>query len=216
MPADTDNFIIAMFALWAGDFRYFDQLLKRFSSPWETPSTQEHPESPEDIIRTIGALRLRQLWQRRGEFKRFAAGYVIEGGELMEEPLILETRHLRSTVWRVDDREFLLQAYLKDLAWQDELFARARREAGTHEPPNRISDTKGEGPSWPFPVEDSLRGPGSAWTVFGNPFMQVELTDMGLLELSALWIEEILPVDREPIVAPLNAQLEILDPPPGH
>src|SRR5215510_6748589 len=109
MAADTDKFIVAMFALWAGDFSYCDKLLREFSPPRRSPRNETEAHSPEDFIRISGALRLRQLWQKRGEFKKLASHYNRAGFEVTDEPNVLETKHLRATVWRVSEREFVMQ-----------------------------------------------------------------------------------------------------------
>jgi len=210
MPADTDRFIVATFALWAGDFAFFEQLLREFSSPRSAPSLEDDLESPEDLIRATGALRLRQFRQKRGEFKRLAAEYLGQGFEIAERSLVLETKHLRGTIWRIGEREFSLQAYLKDLTWEEELFALARREAARNALPQRISQAETESPSL-SPAEHSVQGSGATWTVIGNPFMQVELTDLGLVEVSVLWTESRLPESVEEIQHPLSQLLARLD-----
>src|SRR6266478_2226201 len=109
MAVETDGFVIATFALWAGDFSYCEQLLREFSPPHDTPPIDDTAQSPEDFIRATGALRLRQLWQKRGEFKQFAAEFYDAGYQIADNPTVLETKHLRATVWRTAEREFLLQ-----------------------------------------------------------------------------------------------------------
>src|SRR2546430_13772592 len=109
MPAETDKFIVATFALWAGDFAFCEELLREFSPPAETPTFVEDIQHPEDVIRSTGALRLRQLWQKRGEFRKLAAEYSDQGVEVTDKPIILETKNLRATVWRTGEREFVMQ-----------------------------------------------------------------------------------------------------------
>ena len=94
MAADTDKFIVAMFALWAGDFSYCDKLLREFSPPRRSPRNETEAHSPEDFIRISGALRLRQLWQKRGEFKKLASHYNRAGFEV-------RTKHCIFTSLRV-------------------------------------------------------------------------------------------------------------------
>ena len=213
MPAETDKFVIATFALWAGDFAYVEKLLREFSPPHETSLIDEAAETPEDFIRATGALRLRQLWQKRGEFKKLTAEYLGQGVEITDTPSILETKHLRATLWRTGEREFLMQGYLKELGWQNGLFELARREASGHE----VSKTSLPSQS-PYLLEPGAEGEplkplGVAWTVTQNPFVQVELTDLGLLEATALWIEPRLPENAAAIKGPLLKLLEGLDAP---
>lgn len=213
MTAETDKFIVATFALWAGDFAFFERLLKEFSPPWNLRSPEGGVESPEDVIRATGALRLRQLWQKKGEFQKLIVEYRPQGIQIVEQPLTLQTRHLRATVWRTGEREFSMQAYLRDLAWEEELFARARREASRNRPPQRrfppgLSEAVG-----PAPERLPGKALGDSWTVAGNPFLQIELTDLGLLDVSALWTELELPESGESITRPLFELLRVLDEP---
>ena len=91
MPADTDKFIVATFALWAGDFGFAERLLRQFSPPRDTPLLQERAGSPDDVMRATGVLRLRQLWQRRGEFRRLAAEYHDRGELSVRIPVEMNT-----------------------------------------------------------------------------------------------------------------------------
>jgi hypothetical protein len=52
---------------------------------------------------------------------------------------------------------------------------------------------------------------GRNFTLVGNPFLQGELSDMGLLEIAALWIGPKLPENSEPIITPLKRVLGELD-----
>lgn len=211
MAAETEQFIIATFALWAGDFGFVEENLREFSPPYNTPSIDEGAESPEDFIRATGALRLRQLWQKRGEFKKLAAEYADHDVEITDKPIILETKHLRATLWRTGEREFVMQGYLKELSWQNRLFELAHREAKKHDAPKvrmpvgsaYLIETEAEG--------EPVKPLGVAWAVAQNPFIQVELTDMGLLEATGLWTERRLPQDAEAIKSPFLKVLAALD-----
>jgi len=203
MPAETDKFVVATFALWAGDVAFAEELLRAVSSPGRAATYYEHAESPEDVIRTTGALRLRQLWQRKGEFRKLAAEY----DRLIDQPLILAGKHIRGTVWRLGERNFQMQAYLTDLSWERELFPRAQSEAAKHQP-RRRPETLGEqrGPS---PTDSATRV--VSWTILGNPLLQVELTDLALLEVSVVWVERELPQAAEQLREPLSQLIAHLD-----
>ena len=84
MAAETDSYIIASSALWAGDFEYFEKLLRAYSNPSDVEPIDQGAEVPEDFIRATGALRLRQLWQKRGEFKKLAREYARQGAEITD------------------------------------------------------------------------------------------------------------------------------------
>ena|SRR5579883_86574 len=212
MAAETDQFIIATFALWAGDFSYVQQLLERYSPPHDTPRIADSASKPEDIIRATGALRLRQLWQKRGEFKKLVEQDT--DVQLTDEPIILETKHIRATLWRSAEREFFLQGYLKDLSWQGKLFELAHRQALNKDSPkvpvfDAVTDL--------FEREDeqlafvTFMPTGCSWVIAGNPFIQVELTDLGLLEAAGLWTEARLPRDAQAINNAFSKLLQSLD-----
>lgn len=241
MVADTDKFIIATFALWAGDFLFFEKLLSTFSPPHRTVASERDMEEPEDFIRTTGALRLRQLWQKRSEFRKLAAEYSSERVQVTDTPMILETEHLRATLWRTGEREFIMQGYLKDLGWQDHLFTCAREQAAKSiEPipetpqeelklPRRKPKSSAQQTTSDIDPDDmsdedykelfhSIERPpilplGASWTQIGNPFIQVELTDLGLLEATGLWTEGRLPKKADSIVEPFMKVLRNLDEP---
>src|SRR6185295_2430040 len=124
MSVDTDNFIVATFALWAGDFEYAETLLSRYSN---AAPLNGIVESPDELIRRTGALRLRQLRQKKGEFKLLAAEYGLRN-PVAANPTILVTNHLRGALWRMDARELDLRAYLTDLSWEENLLRLAHNE----------------------------------------------------------------------------------------
>ena len=209
MAAETDNFIIATFALWAGDFAYFEQLLRGLSPPHNAPSLDQSLERPEDFLLATGGLRLRQLWQKRGEFRKLSLEYTGADIEITDKPIILETTHLRATLWRTGEREFILQSYLKDLSWQSGLFERAHAhlsevagEKDSNLPADSAGTQAGGRPYMPL---------GAAWIVAGNPFIQVELSDLGLLEASGIWTGSHLPENAELITGAFHTLLSALD-----
>lgn len=108
-------------------------------------------------------------------------------------PLILETKHVRATIWRTGVREFWMQAYLKDLNWQNQLFKNIRKLKNVDE----------------FDVPQKKLG--RAFTIVGNPFLQGELSDMGLLEITALWLRPRIPENSEAIIGPFERVLKTLD-----
>jgi hypothetical protein len=211
MAAETDIFIIATYALWAGDFAYAEDLLQEYSPPHQTPAISRNGiESPEAILRAIGALRLRQLRQKRGEFRRLAAEQVRNGVELTGEPTILETKHLRSTLWRRDERTFVMRGYLKSLLWDRRLLECAHNAAETashfesKQSPTR--DELLESAESHYPI-------GASWVIEGELFIQVEVTDLGQIEARGVWTRLRLPQDSEPVIGPFFNLLQSLDRP---
>jgi hypothetical protein len=217
MTAETDKFVVASFALWAGDFEYFEELLRGYSNPSDVKSIEGGAESPEDFIRATGALRLRQLRQKRGEFKKLTREYGRQGAKLTDKPTVMETKHLRATLWRTGAREFLLQGYLTELSWQDGLFSRARHLAAANEhlKSKNVSPTSDAVEELDVfestATRKSFTGSGTAWVVAENPFIQVELTDLGLIEATGIWIERELPDAAASITQPFLRLLQGLD-----
>ena len=204
MAADnTDSFIVATHALWAGDLAYAEDLLQGFASTRVGSRSDQRPKTAEDLMRATARLRLRQIWQKRGEFKLIAGEQPIAG-----VPLTIETAHLRAALWRLDDREFLLLGFLKDLAWEDDLFKRARTYASVVDSDARRKDED-------FQSRGATQLSGIDWVIEGNPFLRVSVTGMGLIEASALWVHIELPSHASAIVEPLAKLLAGLDPSGG-
>jgi hypothetical protein len=209
MAAETDPFIIATYALWAGDFDYAEGLLREFSPPHRTSAlTSDGVESPEAVIKAIGALRVRQLRQKRAEFNKLAAEQRRDGIELTDTPIILETKHLRACLWRRDEREFVMRGYLTDLSWEKR-FLELAREASLHE---RRSRQISPNPEDLFRSSgERYESRGGAWTVEENIFIRVDVNDLGQLQANGLWPRVILPLQASEITVPFLNVLKSLD-----
>lgn len=209
MNVDTDRYIVATHALWAGDFEKFEALLRDFSPATKHSRRPETAETPEDFIKATGSLRLRQFWQKRSEFGALTEEYADSNVQITDKPTILETAHLRAALWRMGEREFLMQGYLTDLKWEQNLFARAHKEARKSVTPEKSFKKQ---PTLGFmPEERSRMSPGCAWVQVGNPFLQVELTDLALLEASGLWLKRQLPEQAAEITKAFQSVLNALD-----
>jgi len=207
MSVDTNNFIVATFALWAGDFEYAETLLSRYA---HVPALNGAVESPDDLIRRTSALRLRQLRQKKGEFKELAAEHGLRN-PVLANPTVLVTNHLRGALWRTSAREFDLRAYLTDLTWDESLLRLAHNEANQHErslePVEQTNSGLGFGDKQP---PKTTRG--VAWTVTGSLLLRAQLSDMCLLEVNGLWTEPKLTNSDEEIKGPFLKLLHALDP----
>lgn len=211
MAAETDTFVVASAALWAGDFYHFETLMRKFVSQRGPRSSREEMTDPEAIIITTGEIRLRQLWQKRGEFRKLANSQSRDGDILTDKPIILETVHLRATLWRTGAREFLMQGFLTDLGFGNRFFENARmvaKVAGGSATPSKLGN-------WESPeVRGEVKMPlGASWYVPGDLSIQVELTDMGLLEAAGMWTERNLPDDARLISGKFENVMLSLDPP---
>ena len=88
-------------------------------------------------------------------------------------------------------------------------FTPASREASTGKTPKARTDSQ----KFELFGSEAVKPLGSAWVVTGNPFLQVELTDMGLIEASGLWTEPLLPESAEAITDTFLRLLKVLDEP---
>ena len=209
MAAETDKFVVASTALWAGDFYHFETLMGKFVSQRGPRSSREGVKDPEAIMMTTGEIRLRQLWQKRGEFRKLAKSQGREGNKLTDKPIVLETVHLRATLWRTGAREFLMQGYLTDLGYENELFGNARKVAKASGDRRRHQNLATGNPP---EVKGEAKMPlGASWYVPGDLFIQIELTDMGLLEATGIWTGGSLPDDASSISGKFEKVLLSLD-----
>ena len=175
MTVDTDRFITATFALWAGDFEYAETLLSGFSN--ESPLNGA-VHSPEELIRRTGLLRLRQLRQKKGEFKVLAAEHGLRD-QIQPTPDVLETTHIRGALWRLGPREFNLLAYLTDLQWQEKMLGFAQEQAKLNEHYEPSASGRRQ-----RPLQRELRSiasSGVSWTVTGSVLMRAHISDLCLL-----------------------------------
>jgi hypothetical protein len=212
MSAETDQFIVATFALWAGDFDYVESLLGQYSPPAKTSKISDVIESPEELIRRTGALRLRQIWQKKGEFKKLASAYSSRGG-FNSSPVIIETNNLRGALWRIGSREFHLHGYLTNLERQDEMIRLAHTEASRNE---LLEPQVSEGEANLFSRDDDKprRPLGVSWNVTGSPFLQARVSDLCLVQVNGIWTGSRLPENAEDIKSPFSSLLESIDPDP--
>jgi hypothetical protein len=196
MAADHNAFIVSTFASWAGDFRQARTLLteallleghngygaphpKQDEGRWKEDERRwEHPPLLQYVIQE----RLKQLADQES-VPGAHAGVVRRA-----KPLELHTTHLRGAVWRIDYREFLLQAYLVDLNRERELFVRARQHASRapERPTTKAMDLSSETDGATRVVYGPL---GGSWVVVGNPFIRAHVSDMGLIEAIGVWTE---------------------------
>jgi hypothetical protein len=198
MGVEIESFVIASFALWAGDIDYAASLLSEYAAGTSLPDLEGIYE-PEQVLRAAAATRLqeiRALRELRGD---------PENPTPSSRPPVLKTAHLRGVVWQTNEREFQLKAYLSSLSWETSLFD----NAGT------VSLAASGDSQAPLPTrspahrESGARS--AAWVVTGNPFIRVYLGEMGLLQANALWTLRRTPDNLEAILDALQRVLASLD-----
>ena len=208
MAAETDAFVIATFALWAGDTQHADELFAQFAPLQPRPlATLTSIDSPIQVIAATAALRRRQLAAKTREFKRIVSKRSDELGGLTDAPAVIQTKHLRATIWRRSPRQFLMKGYLTDLDWESRLFTLARKAAQT-----AVARKKGAKPT---PSRESHEGVGASWAVEGVLFIEIDVTELGQIEANAIWTRREFPPDASQIKAPFEALLQSLDRPVG-
>lgn len=190
MSAETDKFVVATLALWAGDMAHVRALLSDVKES-RTFKNVEAIASPEELLDVAAALRLRQLGQKRGEFSKLTGDLQprrqVSNAQRQAEPslrsdaIVLRTDHLRAAVWRLGGREFVANGYLSDLAWEDS-FYQAVSELDTAE---NVDDSPGL--IEPSALERIDRRRGGSWVIEGDVLCAVDVTDMGIFEIHATW-----------------------------
>jgi hypothetical protein len=126
---------------------------------------------------------------------------------LSSELLTVETRHLRGVIWRLGSREFQMYAYLTDLSWESNLFKNAKifiSKFGEEKLPSYLD-------SGEEARIKSFMGSSGSWLITGNPFFQVHISDLGLIEAHGLWIKKELPKEAGQIKKAFSSILDKLD-----
>jgi hypothetical protein len=224
MVADFDfpilaRYIIARYAQWAGDYKHSADLFESVASVELTfegahddfLGEQGDPEDIRDqnnILRQDAAKRYNNILRRIREFERIRSTLPGAGSQMGYAPMILSTVHLRGAVWRPAPREFVMLGYVNDLKWLPELLAAAARLADAQRPQDeaRLEEMAG---ARDLPIFEDLA---YAWVVTGNPFLDVDVIDLGLIRARALWTDRELPADFAPIRTRFLELLASLDP----
>jgi hypothetical protein len=108
MAVTTNDWIIASFALWAGDWCYLEKFIKK-------ESQKSDSKGIDDLVSRMNKNQIKR-------FKRNFQQFNKEKG-LKKYPVI-ETDYIRSTIWHVSDFEYCMRGYLTDLTSENEFFRR--------------------------------------------------------------------------------------------
>jgi hypothetical protein len=111
MSAESHDLIVASFALWAGDWAYLNTLIKRGSLDKNNKNSRHDFD---DFI-------LRTNENQFNRYKKKRSLFLKDKG--LTKYLILETDHIRSTIWYVSNFEYCMKGYLKDLTWEKDFFS---------------------------------------------------------------------------------------------
>lgn len=110
MAVELNDFIVTSFALWAGDWCYLDTLIEKDSGNVDERSSREGFDN----------LILRFSKDQQNHYQKKRSLFLKEKG--LSKYLILETKHIRSTIWYVSDFEYCMRGYLKDLQYGNKFF----------------------------------------------------------------------------------------------
>ena len=151
----THNWIVASFALWAGDWCYLEKFINNDSLD------DRHENVRDDYDKLISRMNKHQL--DRFKEKR---DILLKSKGLKKYP-ILKTDHLRATVWQVSDFEYCMRGYITDLSREKEIFKTI------HQFSNRESDHDN--------IID-LPNFSTVWTLGKNGNCITRIDEMGLIE----------------------------------
>lgn len=154
MNAESHDLIVASFALWAGDWCYLDRLIEENLLKNES----EKREGFDDLFSCLKKSQLTRYKKKRDIF--------IKEKGLTKFP-ILETDHIRSTIWHVSEFEYCMKGYLKDLSWEKVFF-------------NHVHPTF----SLEIPPEKTMKVSkfSTVWRTGKNDNCVTRIDDMGLIE----------------------------------
>jgi len=100
-----------------------------------------------------------------------------------------------------------MYAYLTDLSWESNLFKKAKifiSKLGEEKLPLYLD-------SGEEARIKSFMGSSGTWVITGNPFFQVHISDLGLIEAHGLWIKKELPKEAGQIKKAFSSILDKLD-----
>jgi hypothetical protein len=207
--ADTNAYIVARFAEWAGDLSYSRDLYAKVGRGEQYRLFREKFDRPTDVIGFVASLRAARLGEPIGERQTLAAkAFALEMADEITahvDPLPLRaTQNLRAVVHRVGQRDFEMRAYPSNLDYESRLYEMAQK-FGTG---SATSDGKRKADQ----ERKSYKSPGGEWVIEGVLFQQVTVSDFGLIKSDGRWTKEDLPRNAEEILAPFQRLLYTLDP----
>ncbi|HEX8916269.1 MAG TPA: hypothetical protein VF796_28220 [Humisphaera sp.] len=208
--AETDAYIVARFAEWAGDLAYSRTLYAKVGRGEQYRLFPEKFDGPTDVIGFVSSLRAARLGEPTFEQSRALASKVFavereDEKSTVVEPLPLRpTANLRAVVHRVGVRDFEMRAYLSNPDYERRLFAMATKLGARQ----TASADQGEATA----TKGAYVSPGGEWVIEGVLFQQVAVSDFGLIKSDGRWTKEEPPRDAGEVLAPFQKLLDALDP----
>jgi hypothetical protein len=206
-----EDFFISQYAQWAGDYPYCIELVSRVAEAVgaEAPRERdlENIRNSNALLQVAAQRRLVQLSRRQREFEAIRISLPLPQNRIGFAPMILETPHLRGAIWRLGVREFGLFAYLKKTSWLKKLLRNAMRVS--REANGEVEEAIPE----PAPADvEVFEGHAYGWVIPRNPFTQVFVSELGLIEAVAHATGRRPPRSVRSIRSRFDSILQILDP----
>jgi hypothetical protein len=167
-----EEYVIARFAEWAGDFDYALTLFESVSRGKNIQDNRKSGMLPSEIFSLAASRKYRQIWRRQTKRED-------KKDLLLGRPEIIVTPHMRAVLWMFEEDEIEMRAFLTDLSWESKLFTNAQELAGIKSVLSVNSEEKEE-----IPV---LAGMGVRWSLQGKAITHVTLDDLGLLQSRTVW-----------------------------
>lgn len=110
MTVVNERLILESFAVWAEDYSYLKSL---FDERFDTTQKEEEKNIFLPLFRLL----------ENENFNDFERNEQIRSKEGMNKtPKIIETEHIRATIWKISDFEYRMRGYLKKLEWETNFF----------------------------------------------------------------------------------------------
>jgi len=151
----TNDWIVASFAVWAGDWCYLEKFINNDSLD------DRHEGGQDDYDNLLSRMNKNQLDRYKKKRDIF-----LKSKGLKKYP-ILKTDHLRATVWQVSDFEYCMRGYIADLSREKEIFKTI------HQFSNRESDHQNK---------IDLPNLSTVWSLDKNGNCITRIDEMGLIE----------------------------------
>ena len=111
MNVRSERLILASFAIWAGDYLFFQSLFEEKSN--DDPQIDTKKSLP-NVFKKVEKENFE--WVKK-------ARKLLSNDSLKKFP-VLETKNIRATIWKITDFEYCMRAYLKNFDGEDEFFRR--------------------------------------------------------------------------------------------
>lgn len=115
MTVIYERLILQSFAIWAEDYLFLNSIFE------DKSNDIFHTNEKDSIFHLFKSIE-------KENFKGFQKKQKFLTEEFSKKQYsIIETDHIRATIWKITDFEYCMRAYLKKLEWRDTFFSRVDR-----------------------------------------------------------------------------------------